>query len=602
MGQIQLIQNADSPSVRARLPDMTANPNPVVDQSAEAQAGVDTQLADLFKIGGQEYQDQLDKSKKIEMATAVSNAQLDAGLKSAQIAQDAMKQAPDQQVPYFQQTFQDYVNNRMDGIDDPATKGALMDSYNKYSLAGQLSVFKNSVATRNGLAFQAADQNVQQFAKLAVDAPDSDTRELYNQQVKDTYNNLAANGVIGQDKADQIYGNYRQSVATAIVGEDIGGGDLASAKAHMAEMDADIPLATREKLLNSYDNEANRQENAAQQAKISAQLDQIRYQNESLKTPGNAARDYTDVDTNNPRAMMDATNNRAAMTEDDAKGLAVQANSSINDSDSFMKFANGLQQKFGPFTPVAIAQLNDAGIKQDVNGMMHAYSLDPIAHNKEVLETWFTGSKDPKAVNENVKALGIKDADIDTSVTNAMKDYVAAAQDRGDSPADISYQRDQATLIAKTYLSQNRSATSDQAANFATSWFASKPYTTIVTQPGSVIQIPNQFQGKSVDSNLIESAVDSYPMTPDSVKVPNVTFGENSAGNLRFIGNQTGDGLRLVYRSSNGYNTQAVDAKTNQPINLSYLTLQAMGLKQEQDRRNAATKDELDRLGTDGRD
>lgn len=592
MTQVQLIANADSPSVRARLPDVNVQPDSVVNQSEAAQAASDTTIANLFKQGDDYYQKQLAQSKQLEYAMAVSNAKLDSGLQSAQILQDAAKQPPDQMLSYYQENYQKYVDAKLDGVNDPQTRAGLMETFNTQALSGQLNAFKAADQSRKDLAFQAADANIQSTAKLAADAPSSDQRELYNTNVKGMYDQLASSGVVDQGKANQMYQDYRTNVATAIVNSDINQGNIGSANAHMDELDSDFSLKQRDQLSGSIAAEKDRQEAQAQKEEIANQLRLNRIQNGLVEKPGDTAVNVAGI-PNTPQSIYDYTKEFApggpvVMREMDAKSFDAKIGT-LNDPQSVISEIGDLQQKFGQFYPQAVDQLGN-GSSSKLNMSLMYYNADSQFHGSEQISSFLHYQDNNKAVDDQLKSNGIKDQDVQSAVKDNLTSYIAGVHSRNGMTDDVV---NGATEVAKDYMFQTGKSASD-AAKYATD-VISDNFAYRTTPNNSTLLIPKvMLDNQPVDANLVEAAIDDYKIDPRSVIVPHTSYNAATSRNLQFITLPSDDGVRLVYRTPSGAVTPAYDAKTNEPIQFDYMSLQAKGLELQNARQKSANDAEMD--------
>lgn len=579
MAQVNPVEFATAPAIRAELPESHVQVNTVVDASNDVQSNEANQLADLFKVGGADYQKQLDQSKEIELQTSVSNARLDAGLQMQTVMQQAKTQDPDSQLGYFKENYQKYVDQKLDGVDDEKTRGALMITYNQFALAGQQDVFESANKVRNGLALSAFDTNAENFAKLAADAPNTAMRELYNSKVKEGFDDLVSSGALPADKAVDGYTKYRESVAQSIVSTAINQGKTGYASAMMKQLDPDLSLEKRTVLRNQLSNEQDRQAQAAQTQALKAEMAKLSFANESAERPGDAAVKYLGADPANPNSMYDLSNGRAVMPESIAKGVAANINT-ITDPRQVTAEVTALQQKYkGPQFDIAMDQLQKNGLESRILGVANYHANNPDNGAAQQIDSMMYYTHNAKAVDEQFKGDKSKsDETFYNLARGTMSDYMSASVDSGKTDRAINNDITNVVSAAKGYLARNPNSSASDAITWAAKPYAIDPFNTRVLGRGTTIQIPKVLpggNGYALDADAIEHGLDTYPINPKSVVVPNTQFTESTANNLTFV--EANGGVRLVYKSPNGSTTQAYDATTKKPIKFDWIEAQKLG-------------------------
>lgn len=576
MAQVPVLEFADAPNLRTELPASHVQVNTVVDDTNAAEAVSTNQLANIFTEGGDVYQKQLDQSKTLEREAAVSNARLQAGLQMQSIMEDAKKQAPDAQLPYFQANFQKYADTSLDGVTDEATKTDLLQTYNQFALAGQTQVFKNSIDVRNGLALSAFDQNAENYAKLAADAPNQAMRELYNSKVKEGFDNLVAGGALPADKAQVQYQNYRESVAVSMVRESINNGNTAMAASQLQQTDGDLTLEKRTQLRDALTNETNRQSQAAATADLKQKMALIAANQEMATNPGDAAVKYFGADPTNPTSVYDNSGGRAVIPEGIAKNVAYGLNKET-DPDKLAGAVTDLQKQYpGPMFDIAMNQLTANGLNARVLGAANYKINNPNNGAAQQIESMIYASQNSKAIDEQFKGDKTKTNEaMMASARTTMSDYVQSSIDAGKRDTAIESDVTNVVTAARGYMARNPNISSDDAVKWAAKPYAIDPFTTVVTGRGSTIQIPKQIDGYSLDSDAIEHGLDHVEIDPKKIAVPNTQYTESTANNLKFVEYQ--NGVRLVYKSPNGSVTQAYDAGTKKPIIYDWYQAQGLG-------------------------
>jgi len=587
MTQIPVVEFGSAPNIRTELPQSHVQVNTVTDDSNAAEVQTTNQLANIFTEGGDIYQKQLDKSKALEREASVSNERLQGGLQMQQIMQDSKKLAPDAQMGYFQENYQKYVDTRLDGVTDEATKTDLLQTFNNLSLAGQQQVFKNSVEVRNGLALSALDKNVENYAKLAADAPNQAMREMYNDQVKQSIDNVVSGGAFPADKAAVYYQNYRENVAIAAIRGNIDQGNVSMAAAQMQQMDGDLSLGKRTQLRDSLQNEQNRQANETATAQLKENMRLIAANQEMATAPGDAAVKYFGADPNNPRSVYDNSQGRAVIPEGIAKNMAYTLNSET-DPTKIVAAVNDMQTKYpGPMFDIAMNQLTAGGLHQRVLGIANYAINNPNNGAAEQIESMIYATQNSKAIDEKFKSDKTKSSEaLMTSARTTMSDYIQSSLDSGKRDTAIESDVTNVMDAARGYMARNPNISTDDAIKWAAKPYSIDPYTTHITSQQSTIQIPKKIGDYHLDADAIGHAMDTYDINPKEITVPNTQFSESTANNLKFVENGR-MGVRLVYKSPNGSVTQAYDSSTKKPITFDWYQMQKIGWDKKQ---NNSTK------------